>query len=695
MSNYPRPIEAGNDGDGSPLVLGDEQLIGDLHSPCDPTNVVHVFDCDGDNKLELVCSGNEIFSYKFIDTLPDGSPIVDRGLRWGTMSRAAHRNSCNEGLTGYIAAIGDFSGDGPQIIVSPRYYSQETTVAISEVGGLRPTKEGALHVSVDGTEDQRHTITRGTAVPIDWDNDGRLDLITVDTHNTSDFSVDPATGVAAEDQRYRYARDGSWLSRLPKSFLHLYQNVTEGSNIHFSNIGSADVELPMHTKWATLVNPNDPSAGLLLLTYYGRLLHLPILETGRVPTFGDPTELLTLHGEPFNRNTTLNMSITVADPLENGRFDIFAGDHSQAIGWSKYYGQDENNRPIYDTPKKIKQRNPHVANSFFSVPTTGDWRDTGVPDLLVGGVEGHIYWYKTLSTEPLRFSLPERVRNGTTEIRRLARPNPAAGHDWGGSQSPYDGDIGGYSNPVLVDWNNNGLLDLMVSDMIGLFEWYPNWGTKKEPELGPPQRVHIQDGEALRGPWRQKPGIGHFSNSGVPDIVIQDNDLDLAIFRRLGREHPSIVKPGEKLRFDDGEVIKTHGVYTPGGGDGRGRTKINVVDWDKDGLLDLLIGVGPQHGSPFSSYVLFLKNVGTNTSPVFKRPDVVLWDSAGEPLEFWRHGVHPDAVDFDGDGEYELLAGADQGRIWYWKPSNFGTPVDGNLTAPYRPTDDPGLGKTT
>ena len=80
MSNYPRPIEAGNDGDGSPLVLGDEQLIGDLHSPCDPTNVVHVFDCDGDNKLELVCSGNEIFSYKFIDTLPDGSPIVDRGL---------------------------------------------------------------------------------------------------------------------------------------------------------------------------------------------------------------------------------------------------------------------------------------------------------------------------------------------------------------------------------------------------------------------------------------------------------------------------------------------------------------------------------------------------------------------------------------------------------------------------------------
>ena len=58
-----------------------------------------------------------------------------------------------------------------------------------------------------------------------------------------------------------------------------------------------------------------------------------------------------------------------------------------------------------------------------------------------------------------------------------------------------------------------------------------------------------------------------------------------------------------------------------------------------------------------------------------------------------RIEVHPDAVDFDGDGEYELLAGADQGRVWYWKPSNFGVPASGNPTAPYRTTNEPGLGK--
>ena len=368
--------------------------------------------------------------------------------------------------------------------------------------------------------------------------------------------------------------------------------------------------------WASPVDPTNAGAGLLLCTYYGRVYHLPLIATGDSPQWGAIAEMFTMHNEPFNRATNFDINIGVSDALEPGRFDIFAGDRSQSPSWSRLRGHDAEGRPIYDTPKKIKQHNPHVGNSFFSVPTVGDWRGTGTPDLVVGGVEGYVLWYKTLSTDPLRFALPERVRSGTTEIRRLAAPNPAGGHHWGGSQGPYDGDTGGYSNPVLVDWNGNGLLDLLVSDMIGLYDWYPNWGTKAEPELGPPQRLHVTDGEPLRGPWRQQAGVGDFSVSGIPDVVIQDTDLDLALFRRVGPEEPSLLHPGEKLRYEDGETIKTHGVYTAGGGDGRGRTKINVVDWDGDGVLDLLLGVGPQHGSPYrGSYVLFAKNVGSNGKP--------------------------------------------------------------------------------
>ena len=49
-------------------------------------------------------------------------------------------------------------------------------------------------------------------------------------------------------------------------------------------------------------------------------------------------------------------------------------------------------------------------------------------------------------------------------------------------------------------------------------------------------------------------------------------------------------------------------------------------------------------------------------------------------------------VDWDGDGKYELIAGADTGYVWYWHSDNFGTPRNGNHSAPIRPEDGDGSG---
>jgi len=695
MSDFPRPIEGDNSGDGSPLVLGDEREIGDLHAPCDPTTTVHVLDWDGDGKRELVCSGNDIYVHKFVDVLPDGTPIVDRGMRWGLMSRQAQRNENDRGLTGYVLVAADFDGDGsPEVILCPRYYSRKPPVVLSLAGGVPTDRDAGLSVAFKGSPEGVNPIQRGAVAGVDWDGNGAVDLLVLDGEPAPSYDQNPATGVCPEDQRHRYHEDGQWIGPLPVPVLHLYRNASGRGRIEFVHAGRTDVELPPHAMWISVVDPTDPKAGILVLTYYGRVYHLPLVETGDRPEWGEIAELFTLHNEPFNRSTNFDIGINVSDVLEPGRFDLFAGDRSQSPSWCRYRGRDADGRPVYDAPRRIKQRNPHVGNSFFSVPTVGDWRGAGTPDLLVGGVEGYILWYRTVSTNPLRFARPERVRQGTVEIRRLAAPSPSAGYHWGGSQGPYDGDTGGYSNPVLVDWDGDGLLDLVVGDMIGLYDWYPNWGTKTDPELGPPHRLHLIDGEPLMGPWRQQPGIGRFTGSDLPDIVIQDRDLDLALFRRAGPDDLSALLPGEKLRYEDGSTIKTHGVYTPTGGDGRGRTKINVVDWDGDGRLDLLLGVGPQHRSPYrGSYVLFARNVGTNENPVFRRPDVLLWDEDGSPLEFWRHGVHMAPVDWDGDGRYELIAGADQGRVWYWTPEHFGKPAGGDPTAPLRPEGEEGLGR--
>lgn len=715
MSEFPRPIEGGNSGDGSPLVLGDENIVGDLYCP---EHLVHLIDWDGDGERELVISGGEISVFKLVDSMPDGTPIVDRGMRWGRVSRRNHLNDLDHGLVGGVAIAADMEGDGTvEVLLTPRGYSKKPAIVLSTKGGVPANRDQGSRMTVRGVEDTKggslspetsrppsriddegaDAIERSwggcVIAPVDWDDDGRVDLVMISKEPAQWQPVDPVSGTVPEDQRDRYRKDGSWRGEIPTSVLHLYRNTGSDGQIEFTYVNQVDVELPPHAAHISVVNPEDPMAGLLVLCVYGEVYHLPIVNLGDSPRFGKPNELFTLHGEPFNRSLGLNGFVGVSDVLEPGRYDIFAPDKSGSVVWFRYYGQDGDGRPIYGEPKKVKQRNPHVNGGFFSIPTLGDWRGTGTPDILVGSVEGYIFWYKTISTDPLRFAPPERVRQGGEEIRRMARANPSAGYHWGGSQGPYDGDTGGYSNPVLVDWNGNGLLDLVVSDMIGLFDWYPNWGTKTQPELGPPQRLHITTGEPLFGPWRQQPGIGEFTGDGLPDLVAQDLDLDLALYRRAGRDDPSTLLPGEKLRYEDGSTIKTQGTYTPAGGDGRGRTKFNVVDWDGDGLLDLLIGVGPQPGSPYrNSYVLFAKNVGTNANPVFKRPIILLWDFDGRPLVFGRHAVHMAPVDWDFDGKYELVAGADQGFVWYWKQGYFGAPASGDPAPPERPEGEEGFG---
>ncbi len=274
-SEYPRPIEGANRGDGSPLVLGAEKQIGDMHSPSDPTTTVHVLDWDGDGKAELVCSGNDVYSYEFIDALPDGTPIVDRGQRWGLMSRQAQRNEHDQGLTGYVLVAADFDGDeSAEVLIGPRYYSRKPTVALPLAGGVPTNRAAGRIIRVEGSPDGVGSWKRGSVAAIDWDGDGRVDLAVVSDFKkkSGEYFTDPRTRVSPEDQRHRYEKNGRWIGVSATPVLRLYRNTSHNGQLVFSAMGKVELELPAHTVWVSVVNPHKPKAGLLLLTYYGPAL---------------------------------------------------------------------------------------------------------------------------------------------------------------------------------------------------------------------------------------------------------------------------------------------------------------------------------------------------------------------------------------------------------------------------------------
>jgi hypothetical protein len=105
-----------------------------------------------------------------------------------------------------------------------------------------------------------------------------------------------------------------------------------------------------------------------------------------------------------------------------------------------------------------------------------------------------------------------------------------------------------------------------------------------------------------------------------------------------------------------------------------GGTKIHVnsnsnpeiCDWDEDGRKDLIIGE-QSYVSPNTGNIRLYINTGTNASPQFDTYTVV--QANGNDIYLYR--ANPRVFDLDQDGLKDLIVGADNGMLHYFK--NIGT----------------------
>jgi hypothetical protein len=75
------------------------------------------------------------------------------------------------------------------------------------------------------------------------------------------------------------------------------------------------------------------------------------------------------------------------------------------------------------------------------------------------------------------------------------------------------------------------------------------------------------------------------------------------------------------------------------------------VDWDGDGLLDVMYACGGTEAAKGSIYLLL--NVGTKQEPLFAAPRTMC--CYGWPIKVTDHGPNPWPGDLDGDGQPDLL----------------------------------------
>ncbi len=324
--------------------------------------------------------------------------------------------------------------------------------------------------------------------------------------------------------------------------------------------------------------------------------------------------------------------------------------------------KDQHGNLIFDEPLAVKQESPVLYGGSLVVPSLADWDGDGLIDMISGNSVGKILFFKNAGTnQKPAYQDPIALKAGGAEIH----VQPGYREDIQGPQEAR----WGYVCPVVYDWNGDGLPDILTGDSRGKFMVYLNIGTQTKPELAIEKPLFIK-GLNVHGGWRSTPGVGKMAGKNA--YVILDRDNQFHLYHKIDDYN---ISDGGKLKLTDGSYINGH--RRKGGQVGRAKTQI--VDWDGDGVKDLLIGTGrgasipnPTTGLPYhrkkkneGAAVLFLRNVGTDAEPIFEFPKMMKFK--GNDILLGAHECAPTTAYIGGDGKtLNLVVGTEYGTYMFY-----------------------------
>jgi hypothetical protein len=135
------------------------------------------------------------------------------------------------------------------------------------------------------------------------------------------------------------------------------------------------------------------------------------------------------------------------------------------------------------------------------------------------------------------------------------------------------------------------------------------------------------------------------------------------LFQVLHGKADGTFRKAEVLKGTDGEPLIIPVRSKPGKGDdwiNNICTRPFAVDWDGDGHLDLVVGTFP------GSFYLFKGQEGGKFHP---KPEEM--KSGDKPLKVEGHHGDPFVIDWDGDGDLDILSGSSEGGV-QWAENHAG-----------------------
>lgn len=271
-----------------------------------------------------------------------------------------------------------------------------------------------------------------------------------------------------------------------------------------------------------------------------------------------------------------------------------------------------------------------------AIPCVSDWNNDGRKDLIVG------YRYDDKLALFLNQGTDANPAFGTFENLQAA-----------GADIVHPGSGCGAPAPWVCDYDRDGKKDLLVgTGSEGYVYFYRNTNTDDDLILTAGVRLTV-GGATLSVGSRATPYVHDWDEDGLNDLLCGDGNGNARFFKNMGAPELPV--------YASDALIQANGVPAGFGS----RSAIRVLDWDGDGLKDLL-------GSA-SDNASWCRNVGTNASPVlesairFRAPE----EGIGLANIDTGYRMRLEVVDWNDDNVTDLLIGTHDGYVMFYEGYDF------------------------
>ncbi len=191
-------------------------------------------------------------------------------------------------------------------------------------------------------------------------------------------------------------------------------------------------------------------------------------------------------------------------------------------------------------------------------PTVVDWNNDSNHDLLVGDTNGDVIIYLNTNnnTNPILDSGTVILNNGDDR-----------------------------ATPVVNDWNEDGKKDLLVGNLTGNIQVYLNVGTDSAPSFSTPNNLQV-GGSVFDIGSRAAPRINDWDGDGLKDILVGEVSGNIYYLRNVGTNSNPVFNSSEKLLLLTASPL----TYISNPASTAPRSRLDIVDWNEDGLTDIVVG---------------------------------------------------------------------------------------------------------